>query len=60
VVCLAGLSLVLYRDGVTPLLHPTLASSVALTTWMRATAVAWWLLGARVTVSPPRFTSVSA
>jgi small-conductance mechanosensitive channel len=51
VVCLAALSVVLYRDGVTPLLHQTLAPSVALTTWIRAIAVAWWLLGARVTVS---------
>ena len=51
VVCLVGLSAVLYRDGVTPLFHQQLASSDASTTWMRAIAVAWWLLGARVTVS---------
>lgn len=51
VVCLVGLSAVLYRDGVTPLLHQPLASSDVSTTWIRAIAVAWWLLGARVTVS---------
>jgi small-conductance mechanosensitive channel/CRP-like cAMP-binding protein len=51
VVCLAGLSAVLYRDGVSPLFHPSLAASDAATTWMRVIVVAWWLLGARVTVA---------
>jgi small-conductance mechanosensitive channel len=51
IVCLVGLSAVLYRNGVTPLFHQTLASSDAPTMWMRTIAVAWWLLSARVTVS---------
>ena len=51
VVCLVGLSAVLYKTGITPLFHEPFASSDASTTWMRAIAVAWWLLGARVTVS---------
>jgi small-conductance mechanosensitive channel/CRP-like cAMP-binding protein len=51
VVCLTGLSAALYRGGVTPLFQPLVASSGASTTWIRVIAVAWWLLGARVTVS---------
>ena len=49
--CLVALSVVLYRASVTPLFHQPLASSTASMTWLRATAVAWWLLAARVTVS---------
>jgi len=51
VVCLIGLSAVLYRDGVTPLFHEPPASSDASILWMRAIAIAWWLLGARVAVA---------
>jgi small-conductance mechanosensitive channel/CRP-like cAMP-binding protein len=51
VVCLVGLSAVLYRDGVTPVFHQPPASLDAASLWMRAIAIGWWLLGARVTVS---------
>ena len=54
-VCLAGLSAVLYRHGVTPLFHPQLAATDAPITWLRLIVVAWWLLGARVTVSAMYF-----
>jgi hypothetical protein len=50
-VCLMGLSAVLYRDGVTPLFHQPPPTSDPSALWMRAIAIAWWLLGARVTVS---------
>jgi small-conductance mechanosensitive channel/CRP-like cAMP-binding protein len=51
VVCLAVLSILLYRHGISPLLNQPPARSEAVTIWVRAIAVAWWLLGARVTVS---------
>ena len=56
VVCLVGVSVVLYRDGVTPLFHEPPASSDASILWMRAIAIAWWLLGARVAVAVMYFT----
>jgi small-conductance mechanosensitive channel/CRP-like cAMP-binding protein len=51
VVCLVGLSAVLYRAGLTPLFHQPLGAMDAPTVWTRGTAIAWWLLSARVTVS---------
>jgi small-conductance mechanosensitive channel/CRP-like cAMP-binding protein len=50
-VCLIGLSAVLYRDGVTPLFHQPPPPSDPSALWLRAIAIAWWFLGARVTVS---------
>ena len=50
-VCLAGVSVVLYRDGMTPLFHEPLGTAGATAVWTRLIAMAWWLLGARVTVS---------
>jgi small-conductance mechanosensitive channel len=49
--CLAALSVVLYRAGVTPLFDKPLSSAGSAGIGLRATAVAWWLLAARVTVS---------
>ena len=51
VLCLTSLTAVLYRAGISPLFQQPLSTAVGLTTWMRAITVAWWLLGARVTVS---------
>lgn len=48
--CLAALSVVLYRASVTPFFHQPLGASDSSMTWLRATAVVWWLLAARVTV----------
>jgi small-conductance mechanosensitive channel/CRP-like cAMP-binding protein len=51
VVCLVGLSAVLYRAGLTPLFNQPLGALDAPTVWTRGMAIAWWFLGARVTVS---------
>jgi small-conductance mechanosensitive channel/CRP-like cAMP-binding protein len=50
-VCLAAAGVVLYQHGVTPLALPTLGSSNSPEIWLRAVAVAWWLLSARVIVA---------
>jgi hypothetical protein len=49
--CLAAASVVLYQHGVTPLALPPIGSSNSPEIWLRAVAVAWWVLSARVIVA---------
>jgi len=50
-VCLATAGTVLYLHGVTPLNLPPIGSSNSPAIWLRAVAVAWWALSARVIVA---------
>ena len=50
VVCLIGLSEVLYQQGVTPF-YPAAGMPEGPAVWIRVIAVAWWLLTARVVVA---------
>jgi small-conductance mechanosensitive channel/CRP-like cAMP-binding protein len=49
VVCLAALTALLYRRGISPLFHAAASDASAL--WLRAVIVTWWLVGARVVVA---------
>jgi small-conductance mechanosensitive channel/CRP-like cAMP-binding protein len=51
VLCLAAAGVVLYQHGVTPLTLPSIGSSNSPVIWLRAVAVAWWILSARVIVA---------
>lgn len=51
VLCLAAAAVVLYHHGVTPLTLPSIGSSNSPAIWLRAVAVAWWILSARVIVA---------
>ena len=51
VLCLAAAGVVLYQHGITPLTLPSIGSSNAPEIWLRAVAVAWWILSARVIVA---------
>ena len=51
VACLAIAGLVLYQHSVTPLSFPPIAAADSPAIWLRATAVVWWLLSARVIVA---------
>jgi small-conductance mechanosensitive channel/CRP-like cAMP-binding protein len=55
-VCLATAGAVLYQHGVTPLTLPAIGASDSPAIWLRALAVAWWILGARVIVVALYFT----
>ena len=57
VLCLAAAGVVLYRHGITPLTLPSIGSSDSPAIWLRAVAVAWWILSARVIVAVLYFTS---
>ena len=54
--CLAAAGVVLYRYGVTPLTLPPIGSANSPEIWLRAVAVAWWILGARLIVSALYYT----
>jgi small-conductance mechanosensitive channel len=54
VVCLAALTALLYRRGVSPFFHDA-ASDVSFI-WLRAVIVTWWLVSARVLVAVLYFT----
>lgn len=51
VLCLAVACVLLYQHEVTPLTLPPIGSSSSPAIWLRATAVAWWILCARVIVA---------
>lgn len=51
VLCLAAASVILYQHEVTPLILPPIGSSSTPAIWLRAIAVAWWILCARVIVA---------
>jgi small-conductance mechanosensitive channel/CRP-like cAMP-binding protein len=51
VVCLGAAGVVLYQHTVTPLTLPPIGSADSPAIWLRAVAVAWWILGARVIVA---------
>lgn len=51
ILCFAGLSAILHADRLSPFLHGPATSTDAPTMWLRLTALAWWLLGARVLVA---------
>ena len=55
-VCLAVAGGVLYQHGVTPLALAPIGSPNAPEIWLRAVAVAWWILSARVIVAVLYFT----
>ena len=50
-VSLAAVSVVLYDHGVVPLTFPAIGSANSPAIWLRAIAVAWWILSARVLVA---------
>jgi small-conductance mechanosensitive channel/CRP-like cAMP-binding protein len=54
--CLAAAGVVLYKHGVTPLTLPPIGSANSPEIWLRAVAVAWWILGARLIVSALYYT----
>ena len=54
IVCLAALTTLLYRRGISPFFHG--AASDASVIWLRAVIVAWWLVAARVVVAVLYFT----
>jgi small-conductance mechanosensitive channel len=49
VVCLAALTMLLYRRGISPFFHAAASDDSVL--WLRAVIVAWWLVGGRVVVA---------
>ena len=51
VLCLAVASAVLYRYGITPVAFPPIGSPSSPELWLRALAVVWWILSARVIVA---------
>ena len=51
VICLAAAGVVLYRQGITPLTFPPIGSANSPAIWLRAIAVVWWILSARVLVA---------
>jgi small-conductance mechanosensitive channel/CRP-like cAMP-binding protein len=51
VACLAAAGVVLYQHGVAPLTFPPIEAADSPAIWLRATAVVWWLLSARVIVA---------
>ncbi|MDB6090188.1 MAG: cyclic nucleotide-regulated small mechanosensitive ion channel [Gammaproteobacteria bacterium] len=51
VVCLLAASLVLNEHHITPIALPAMGSLNAPAMWLRAFAVTWWLLSARVIVA---------
>ena len=54
--CLAAVGAVLYQHGVTPLALSPIGSPNSPAIWLRAIAVAWWILSARVIVSALYYT----
>ena len=54
IVCLAALTTLLYRRGLSPFFHAAASDGSAI--WLRAVIVTWWLVGARVVVSVLYFT----
>ena len=50
VVCLTVAVVVLYQNGVTPLMLPPLGAENSPSIWLRTVAVAWWILSARLLV----------
>jgi small-conductance mechanosensitive channel/CRP-like cAMP-binding protein len=50
-VCLVAAGVVLYKHGVTPLALSPIGSTNSPELWLRAVAVAWWILSARVIVA---------
>src|ERR1700744_6267990 len=57
VVFLAAAGVALYEHGVTPLALPSIGASNSPEIWLRAIAVAWWILSARVIVAVLYYTS---
>jgi len=51
VVCLVAAGVVLYEHHITPIALPAIGSPDAPAMWLRAFAVTWWILGARVIVA---------
>jgi small-conductance mechanosensitive channel/CRP-like cAMP-binding protein len=51
VVCLVAAGVVLYEYRITPFALPAIGSLNAPAMWLRAFAVTWWILSARVTVA---------
>ena len=51
VVCLVAAGVVLYEHHITPLALPAIGSLDAPAMWLRAFAVTWWILSARVIVA---------
>jgi small-conductance mechanosensitive channel/CRP-like cAMP-binding protein len=56
VLCLAAAGVVLYQHTVTPLTLPPIGSANSPAIWLRAVAVAWWILSARVIVAALYYT----
>jgi small-conductance mechanosensitive channel/CRP-like cAMP-binding protein len=51
VVCLVAAGVVLYEHHITPIALPAIGSADAPEMWLRAFAVTWWILSARVIVA---------
>src|ERR1700738_801617 len=51
VVCLIAAGVVLYEHHITPIALPVMGSPDAPAMWLRAFAVTWWILSARVIVA---------
>src|SRR5882757_6336290 len=51
VVCLVAAGIVLYEHHITPIALPVIGSPDAPAMWLRAFAVIWWMLSARVIVA---------
>jgi small-conductance mechanosensitive channel/CRP-like cAMP-binding protein len=56
VLCLGAAGVVLYQHTVTPLTLPPIGSANSPSIWLRAVAVAWWILSARVIVAALYYT----
>ena len=56
VVCLAAAGVVLYQHTVTPLMLAPIGAANSPAIWLRAVAVAWWILSARVIVAALYYT----
>lgn len=56
VLCLVAAGVVLYQHTVTPLTLPPIGSANSPSIWLRAVAVAWWILSARVIVAALYYT----
>ena len=56
VLLLAAAGAVLYKQGVTPLTLPPIGSENSPAIWLRAVAVAWWILSAHIIVAVLYFT----